>query len=42
MVTVPVTKGGFHKLHAIVMERLPAGQKADWESHWATLTFSTR
>lgn len=42
MIQVPVTPGGFHKLHAIVMERLPAGQKADWESFWATLTFSTR
>lgn len=42
MIAVPVTAGGFHKLHAIVMERLPAGQKADWESFWATLTFGTR
>ncbi|MBL0158617.1 MAG: DUF4198 domain-containing protein [Bryobacterales bacterium] len=42
VVRVPLAPGGFHKLHAIVMERRADRTKADWESWWATLTFGTR
>ncbi len=42
IVRVPLVAGGFHKLHAIVMERRADRTKADWESWWATLTFGTR
>lgn len=42
MVTVPVSAGGLHKLHAIVMQRRADRREADWESFWATLTFGTR
>jgi uncharacterized GH25 family protein len=42
IVRVPLASGGFHKLHAIVMERRTDRTQADWESWWATLTFGTR
>lgn len=42
IVRVQLVDGGFHKLHAIVMERRTDRLKADWESWWATLTFGTR
>jgi len=40
IVKVPVKAGSFHKLHAIIMERREDRKAADWDSHWATLTFS--
>lgn len=42
IVRAPVSKGGFHKLHAIIMLRREDRAQADWESYWATLTFGTR
>lgn len=39
VVRVPAMGSGFYKLHAIVMERRTSG-KADWESFWATLTWT--
>lgn len=39
-IRIPIRAAGPHRLHAIVMERLPNGSRADWESFWATLTFS--
>ncbi|MCX7602457.1 MAG: DUF4198 domain-containing protein [Bryobacteraceae bacterium] len=39
-IVVPIRAAGPHRLHAIVMERRTDRTQADWESFWATLTFS--
>lgn len=39
-VRIPIRATGPHRLHAIVMERRAERTQADWESFWATLTFS--
>lgn len=39
-IRIPIRASGPHRLHAIVMERLKNKGRADWESFWATLTFS--
>jgi hypothetical protein len=41
LITVPVPAAGFYKIHAIIMERREDRTQADWESFWATITFST-
>ncbi len=41
-IRVPIRAAGPHRLHTIVMERLEDRSRADWESFWATLTFSIR
>lgn len=37
---IPLKAYGRHRLHAIVMERCAEPKVADWESYWASLTFS--
>lgn len=39
-IRVPLRAPGPHRLHAIIMRRCDDPAKADWESFWATLTFS--
>lgn len=39
-IRVPLRAPGPHRLHAIIMRRCDDTAKADWESFWATLTFS--
>lgn len=39
-ISIPVKATGPHRLHAIVMERCAEPKAADWESFWASLTFS--
>ncbi|MBM3812155.1 MAG: DUF4198 domain-containing protein [Acidimicrobiia bacterium] len=41
-IDVAVDRAGRWRLHAVAMERAPAGSGADWESYWATLTFEVR
>ncbi len=40
-ISVKLATPGVFKLHTIVMERLKNTTTADWESHWASLTFAT-
>lgn len=41
IIAMPVSAVGFYKVHTIIMERREDRAQADWESFWATITFST-
>jgi uncharacterized GH25 family protein len=38
--TIPLTEGGFYLINAVQMKPAGAEEGIDWESHWATLTFT--
>lgn len=39
LIDIPIDTPGLWKLHAIHMQRRQDTKQADWESHWASLTF---